>query len=413
MARYGNDELLFYSKGDSFGAKRVQEQAVKAAIAAMSESQILGSSIEDLITFIYDKFIINVPVLDLDHAEVSQNEAQVMVQHWRNERPVAVPGAMVTLEVPYEGDEILFHIKASTWNMNPPRASVSRTHIALRQSGTDLNGAQVQAFFDQTIASIEENLGRLRSDFDEFNSRLKSSAREQIEARRTKLLANQNLVSGLKFKLKERPGAPKTYAAPIVRRKIEPRLPVVTAKGFSPEPVLPEEDYQHILKIIQDMTLVMERSPSSFASMAEEDIRQHFLVQLNGHYEGKATGETFNAEGKTDILVRHEGRNIFIAECKFWRGDKGYTDTIDQLLGYLSWRDTKTALIIFNRNKDMTSVLEKIKTLTEGHALCKTGPKVEGETQFRYVFGQPNDQNRETIVTVMVFDIPDGVGTGV
>lgn len=406
MARFGEDELLFYSKGDSFGARRAQEQAVKDGVAGMSENQILNSSIEDLVNFIYEKFIINVPVLDLEHAEVSQNESQVMVQSWRTEQPIAMPGTVVTLEVPYEGDEILFYIRASTWGMNPPRALVNKSHIILRQSGTNLSGEQVQAAFDQTIASIEENLARLRSDFDEFNSRLKSVARELIEARKVKLLANQNLVAGLKFKLKERPGAPKTYSAPIQRRKIEPRLPAVATKGFKPEPVLPEEDYQHILKIIHDMTLVIERSPSSFATMGEEDIRQHFLVQLNGQYEGKATGETFNAVGKTDILVRDEGRNIFIAECKFWRGDKGYTDTIDQLLGYLSWRDTKTAIVIFNRNKDTTNVLAKIRTLTEAHALCKTGPKIEGETRFRYVFGQPNDTSRETIVTVMVFDIP-------
>jgi hypothetical protein len=40
--------------------------------------------------------------------------------------------------------------------------------------------------------------------------------------------------------------------------------------------------------------------------MREEDLRQHFLVQLNGQYEGQATGETFNFQGKTDILIRAE-----------------------------------------------------------------------------------------------------------
>jgi len=45
--------------------------------------------------------------------------------------------------------------------------------------------------------------------------------------------------------------------------------------------------------------------------MDEESIRQHFLVQLNGQYEGQATGETFNFEGKTDILVRSEGKKHF------------------------------------------------------------------------------------------------------
>jgi hypothetical protein len=52
------------------------------------------------------------------------------------------------------------------------------------------------------------------------------------------------------------------------------------------------------------MTHVMEQSPHAFVKMGEEDLRTHFLVQLNGVYEGQATGETFNFEGKTDILIR-------------------------------------------------------------------------------------------------------------
>ena len=43
-----------------------------------------------------------------------------------------------------------------------------------------------------------------------------------------------------------------------------------------------------------------------------------FWFELNGHYEGGASGETFNYEGKTDILIRVQGKNIFIAECEYW-----------------------------------------------------------------------------------------------
>jgi hypothetical protein len=62
----------------------------------------------------------------------------------------------------------------------------------------------------------------------------------------------------------------------IQRRRLEPRLPPASTAPYKPEPTLPQEDYENILKIIQDMTLVMERSPSSFAHMGEEDFRQHF-----------------------------------------------------------------------------------------------------------------------------------------
>jgi hypothetical protein len=170
--------------------------------------------------------------------------------------------------------------------------------------------------------------------------------------------------------------------------------------------VLDEANYKHILNVIDNMTVVMERSPSAFAKMGEEDIRQHYLVQLNGQFEGQATGETFNYHGKTDILIRVDGRNIFIAECKFWRGDKQFVETVDQILSYLSWRDNKAAIVLFNRNKDFSQVLTKIKEALASHPHRKHGPKIESETRFRYVFGNPTDHSREIILTVLAFDVP-------
>ena len=83
--------------------------------------------------------------------------------------------------------------------------------------------------------------------------------------------------------------------------------------------------------------------------MKEEQIRDLILVNLNGHYEGNATGETFNGLGKTDILIRASGRNVFVAECKFWSGSKAMHAAINQILGYLTWRDTKAALLVFSK----------------------------------------------------------------
>jgi hypothetical protein len=110
--------------------------------------------------------------------------------------------------------------------------------------------------------------------------------------------------------------------------------------------------------------------------------------------------------GKTDILIRVDGRNVFIGECKFWRGEKVFMETIDQILSYLSWRDTKAAAIIFNRTKQFTSVLDKIRAALEGHPKKVGGLQIESETRFRCRFSQPEDKDREVILTVMVFDIP-------
>jgi hypothetical protein len=150
----------------------------------------------------------------------------------------------------------------------------------------------------------------------------------------------------------------------------------------------------------------MELSPAAFATIDEESLRSHFLVQLNGHYEGGATGETFNYEGKTDILIRVDGKNIFIAECKYWDGPKKLTDTLDQLLSYSSWRDTKVAVILFNRRKNFSAVLEAIPPAVEAHQNCKRFVWRQSETNFRYIFAHRDDPNREMTLTVMAFDVP-------
>ena len=152
----------------------------------------------------------------------------------------------------------------------------------------------------------------------------------------------------------------------------------------------------------------MERSPGAFAAMKEEMLRSHILVQLNGHYEGCATGETFNFEGKTDILARVGGKNLFIAECKFWKGPKALADAIDQLLGYASWRDTKVAIVLFNWQKDFSRVLEAIPTAVKRHPNYKRPAKGGSGTDFRYTLGHRDDPNRELTLAVVAFEVPSG-----
>ena len=68
-----------------------------------------------------------------------------------------------------------------------------------------------------------------------------------------------------------------------------------------------------------------------------------------------------------------QGRNVFIAECKFWKGPKAFSEAIDQLLGYATWRDSKTAILVFNRGTETSTVLTGIDA-----------------AQFCYIFFLPN-----------------------
>jgi hypothetical protein len=223
-----------------------------------------------------------------------------------------------------------------------------------------LDAGAARAEFDRRLSAIREHLGWITKDVEPFNAGFRAKAKGRIEARREKALRDKGIVSDLGFPLRRREDATPTYVVPAVRKKPAFPTPSPDKAAAAPEPELAVAQYEEILSIIENMVAVIERSPHAFASMSEEDLRQHFLVQLNGQYEGQATGETFNYEGKTYILIRHEGRNLFIAECKFWKGPASLTKAIDQLLGYLSWRDTKTAIILFNQTKNFSSVLKQV-----------------------------------------------------
>ena len=237
---------------------------------------------------------------------------------------------------------------------------------------------------------------------DPFNASLKDEASRIVNGRRERLVKARRIATSLGYPLRQRPGAPLTYVSPMVRRKITTKV----SGTFQPEPAIEEAEYQNILRIIENMSFVMERNPRVFSTAPEETIRDHYLVQLNGQYEGSATGETFNGRGHTDILVRDGNANLFIAECKVWYGQKQFTEAIDQLLGYVTWRDTKTAIIVFNRNQETIPVVKTIETTIKAHSSYKRDAKLENPTRLRAVFGRPGDPAREIIITVIIVPIP-------
>ena len=199
------------------------------------------------------------------------------------------------------------------------------------------------------------------------------------------------------------------FSVPLVHKKRPPiSLPDTPREAFKPEPTVAQQDFEGIISTISLLSKTMERSPAAFSEMSEEHIRDHILVSLNGVYEGAATGETFNSTGKTDILIREKSANVFVAECKFWNGEKALHNAIDQLLGYVTWRDTKVALILFSKNKDFTNVLASISRSVPKHPNCKKDIGSATETDRRYLFSQKNDVNRDVHLAVISFDIPSG-----
>ncbi len=403
--------LLFvtYDLGQSL---QNSQQKMREEIETLDSNRLLNTPVTDLVTYFVEKHKIEPITLLRENWYADTKEVRVDVRYdpmrWIDDKsnPALVAGERTEVRIPFEGEADLFYSRSNTYNMNPPRAVIQGNELVLRYEMPSDAPRDVRPLVDQDLSAIEQHIGWQRPMIDAHNNALPGLAQQAIDNRRKRLLAQSQRAEALGIPVKRRAGAPQTYAIPTVRKKAAPSLPPATSAKFEPEPTWGMEQYEEALKIMQDMALVMERSPDAFKSMDEEALRQHFLVQLNGQFEGKATGETFNMSGKTDILLREGNRNVFIAECKFWKGPKAFGEAVDQLLGYTTWRDGKTAILVFNRGTDTSTVLSGIDATVKAHASFKRLVEWKHESGFRYVLRSKDDAIRELTLTVLVFQVP-------
>jgi hypothetical protein len=84
-------------------------------------------------------------------------------------------------------------------------------------------------------------------------------------------------------------------------------------------------------------------------------------------------------------------------------------EAISQLLSYLSWRDTKAALLVFHRGAGFSQVLQKLANIAGTHLCFDQDLGNQDETTFSYYFHQPTDTDPKVHLIVMAFDIPTAV----
>src|SRR5262249_30580370 len=113
-----------------------------------------------------------------------------------------------------------------------------------------------------------------------------------------------------------------------------------------------------------------------------------------------------------DILIRVGDRNIFIAECKRWSGEKGLGEALDQLLSYATWRDGKLALIFFVDRRDITAVVAKAREALAAYAAFDAWLDTESEGELHCTLRPPEDEGRTAGLTVLLVHIPKSSANG-
>jgi len=411
-------DLLFHEY-DLYGILQNNLQHARQCVDGIPEKDFLHANDKQIAEHVFSKVQIMPLELHEDAMEMDTQETQIDVSHdpcrvvFQRNRPCLIPGVKVMVSIPFSGDPMLWKCRPSTFTFSPPRANIragrgnndgGQIELVLASPSDAVgDGSTFKHEINSTVSSIRGYLDNMRKDVETHNQNLRVHIQQYVAGRRQRLGKHADIAKVLNIPLKRKLDSPDVSSFPIKRRIVKP-LPA--APNTSLEPGIRDEDYTHILNVIRHEGRSFEATPRTFAIHDEEELRDIILAHLNGHYEGDATGETFRKHGKTDIRIEDQNRAAFVGECKVWRGAKELTQAVNQLLSYLTWRDCKAALLLFNRDvAGFSAIQEKVPDALKQHPKCIRQVDVKQPGEWGFQFCSVDDEARQVTVHAFLFNL--------
>jgi hypothetical protein len=392
---------------DEFNARLA---GVAGIVDGWNADDLLGRTDDSLVEQIVEHQRVD-PVELLDDEKYAKEAETRRVDMQRDPRFGGFPGqpSMVSITfqdivMPVRGDASLLAWQPTTFSMNSPVATLSSNAVTFTYQSPQPTPEALASEYGTWLGKVRVGVGNINTQIEQHNRVLEAEVRRRVTERRARLLENRSLTASLQIPVYARSDAP-VNPVPLRRRTL--KLPTSRAKPFDPEPALADEMYEAALGTIAGMGNVMERNPTTFHKMQEPALRDHLLLQLNSQFEGNAMGEVFNGAGKTAILIRVGDRNVFIAECKRWRGVAKFPQAIDQLLSYQTWRDTKAAIVLFIEQRNAQEIVLQAQAALRCHAaFLRDGRTADLMRRVNVVLRALDDERHETRVALLPIVVP-------
>lgn len=365
-------------------------EKVRAHIINEQKDYILNVLEDEYYEYLINKF-------SLSELKIDENSENVILTNNNNYR----------IEYTYLGNSELFKVRPNVYRGTGWPIFVDDTNkkVSFVFQFDSRDPEQFNTEKNQIFEDAFTNLPGTRQIANEWNERLPQIISQYYKGQINKFLSENKFHEAINLKINN--DTKSVFTHPTIKKILIPKPNVSNNKEFSSDPTLNSEIYKDVLRIIYDSGKSMEKKPVLYIGKNEEGLRDQLLFILETRYEGvTASGETFNRDGKTDILLKYseDGSNLFVAECKIWHGSSEFLKAVSQLFErYLTWRDSKVAVILFVKNRDFTNVLDMIKAEIKKHQYYVRDNGSRGESSFSYIFKLPQDEHKNVYLEVIAF----------
>lgn len=401
-------KIKAFAEVSSFSARDQFENNIKKHIEGETKEYILGVEEDDYIEYLISEY-------SVEPLKVYQETERIEKPTVRKEKFTAYPRDYeyekevyyFNVYYNYSGSAVLFKIQPSRWTMTSYEIEVddSSKEVKLSFKISEQDAEKFKREKSGVYRSAFTNLENVNDFANEWNNSVSGIVKRYFRQTKNKFLKENDFFASINISTNSKTES--IFSVPAVKKIVIPQPKVDKKKEFASVPTMTKTMYADIIKVIYDAGKSMEKKPALYIDKDEEGLRDQFLFILETRYESiTATGETFNKKGKTDIILKYsaDSSNLFVAECKFWKGAGEFHKAINQLFDrYLTWRDSKVALIFFVTNKDFSKTIETADAECSKHEYFVSKNGNNGESSFSYKFRLPNDKDKEVFMELILF----------
>lgn len=366
-------------------------------IMSEPDDYIISEPTEDLVAYYHSENSFSPLEFDYENEQSFEHKkfiktiyAQEREGPFQNSGDLKIEAEKVILKIPIapnqDLDKILNLRTSSFMSGGDPEIALSGNNIVLeietKGYSFNISNEDISNKISNFQQSIQNYLTRKNGEILAENVKLEQKLTQFINDRKEKLDFDKSRINDLVKLIKIPLVRKENQVVQKIKVDKKPFVNKIKPKTADEDYVLDREKVIDIITLINNQCLQFEKTPKTYEKMDEPNLRDLILANLNSIFEGKATGETFNNEGKTDIYLNIDKGNILVAECKFYGGKVLYHETTDQLLRYLSWRHNYGIMINFCKQKNFQKIIDDAKDLITTHPSYNKGFVVQNTSHF-------------------------------